>query len=163
MIGKQDDLDRLGWIVQIYVSVRVWVFVARDRSDEKLHTTRPLSPFGAHVGQGSILRSKSSLHELRAKQTIWKSRGMAHGHFNRLHGLGSGDTEFAPHECHPDSARNLRVQSLFRQQSRQGVICKFRLAFEALRLAAQPSPAVLPIAAAVGHNQSLRFEPSPGL
>src|ERR1035441_10993093 len=43
MVGKENDFNRLGRIVQIYVSVRVWVLVTSDGADEKVHPTS-LSP-----------------------------------------------------------------------------------------------------------------------
>jgi hypothetical protein len=37
MIRKENNLDRLGWIIQIHVSVRVGVLVGCDGTGKKFH------------------------------------------------------------------------------------------------------------------------------
>ncbi len=122
MIGEENDLDRFGWIVQIYITVRMWIFIASNGTHKKLHPSLPLSAFGVHVRQRPVLWSKRSLHQLRAEQAVRKSRRVTHSDFNSLHGLEGRHIELAAHERHPYPIGNFLMQYFSTEHPRHCVV-----------------------------------------
>ena len=81
MVGKENDLTASAGSFKSTSRCECGFLSARI---EPMKIAAPRrSPFGAHVRQGTIFGSKGGLHELSAKQTIWKSRSR-HSHFDRL-------------------------------------------------------------------------------
>ena len=136
MICQKDDLNCLGWIVQIHVAMRMRVLVGSNRSGKKCHTPDTLTSFRRHVGQRPGVRVEGRSHEFDTDDAITELRYLTHGYLDGLHGLKRGNIEFAAHKGTPYRIGNLGVKNFARQEARDFEAGKIRFVLHAVRPAA---------------------------
>ena len=161
MVGQHDDLDRLGRITKLNITMRMGILVRTDCASKSCGTRLSLAFLRLHIAQRTIFRSKAfrtsfvpskSLDRPEASRTTTSTAFMARkaATSNSLR-MKADHTLFEIRGCNA-SFGSMRATAYHR---------KFSLVLETPRSAAEHSPIRSPMLLWGWHKQTLRHKPSP--